>query len=226
VTAGGEVRGEEKVSDTFSSAEPRRADLLLAAGLAVAAHAALFASIPAVLVTSARAGQRPGAVALEIALSEPAAPVEEMVVPMPRMDLAEPVESLREPELAAPPLKPPDLPDLAVPAARPRPRTPASGVPGARAAAVADCHILYPRPAQREGRQGAVTLRVEVTGAGRAGRVAVVESSGHADLDAAAVEGLRRARYLPATDGRRPVASTHLVKVRFELSADGRARVR
>ena len=71
-----------------------------------------------------------------------------------------------------------------------------------------------------------MTLRVEVTGSGRATRVEVAESSGHADLDAAAVEGLKRARYLPASDGRRPVASAHLVKVRFELTADGRARVK
>jgi TonB family protein len=50
----------------------------------------------------------------------------------------------------------------------------------------------YPDEARWEGREGRVLLRFRVRADGRVGEADVVSSSGHADLDAAAVATLRR----------------------------------
>ena len=56
----------------------------------------------------------------------------------------------------------------------------------------------YPLVAIREGAQGQVLLLVEVLTDGRAGRIDLEKSSGHAALDAAAINAVRAWRFNPA----------------------------
>ena len=59
----------------------------------------------------------------------------------------------------------------------------------------------YPRRAERDGIEGNVTVRVTVGPDGRVSACSVSASSGNADLDAAACDGMTRyARYDPALD--------------------------
>ena len=59
----------------------------------------------------------------------------------------------------------------------------------------------YPRRAERDGIEGNVTVRVTVGADGRVSACSVTGSSGSADLDQAACEGMTRyARYNPAQD--------------------------
>jgi len=219
-----------------------RKDLFLAAGVALGLHVLLFVTIPVALILApAQAGQSPGVTSLEIALSAPApaaapqpvpvadpAPVPAPApAPVPEEPAVEPAVE-PEPELAPEPL-PLALPVPPSPRPDPEPGTrnqePSIPDAGARAAAWSRHNIRYPESALREGRTGGVTVRVEVLASGRAGRVELAESSGHADLDEAAVNGLRTAWYLPATDGRKAVTATQLFRARFEI-VNGRATVR
>ena len=218
-------------------------DLLVAAGLAAAAHALLFVALPVALVVApAQAGQNPGVTSLEIALAGPSAPSaptrpasraelprDEEPAPLPEMLGPEPAEAIREPEPVT--VRPEPLPEVTAPetvrpaSASPSPQAPSAGSSGAKAAMVGRHNIRYPERARAAGRTGAPVVRVEVLASGRAGAVELVESSGHADLDEAAVNGLKTTWYQPATDGRRPVASTKLFQPRFVIE-DGRAKVR
>jgi protein TonB len=56
----------------------------------------------------------------------------------------------------------------------------------------------YPLLAIRQGAQGQVLLLVEVLTDGRAGRIELEKSSGHAALDAAAINAVRAWRFTPA----------------------------
>lgn len=57
----------------------------------------------------------------------------------------------------------------------------------------------YPNRAQREGREGTVTMRITIGGNGRVSNCSVTGSSGHSDLDSAACRGMQQyARFTPA----------------------------
>jgi len=217
------------------AAQQRRSDLWAAGLAAAAAHAALLVWVPAALLAPAVAGQKPGVTSLEISLSAsaeprraarleaaPVPPVEREPAMLPRVDVPEPLREWQSPTAEPARVavaKVPEFPSSAGAA-------PSAASSGAKAAAVAGHSIEYPRWARLERREGVAVARVEVRSDGRAGKVQLVRSSGHADLDAAALEGLRLARYQPATDGRRPVAGVLEQPVRFTLTEDGRAVVR
>ena len=76
----------------------------------------------------------------------------------------------------------------------------------------------YPPEARRRKQQGLVVLNVFITGEGRPQRVEVAQSSGHALLDAAALEAVRQWRFSPARIGNLPIASQVEVPIRFKLS--------
>jgi protein TonB len=76
----------------------------------------------------------------------------------------------------------------------------------------------YPEMARRRGQQGRVVLHVDVSAEGMPVTVAVVETSGFASLDAAAMTAVQRWRFVPATRGGTPVPAVAEVPVRFRLT--------
>jgi protein TonB len=75
----------------------------------------------------------------------------------------------------------------------------------------------YPMSARRRGEQGTVLLKVLVTREGTAASVNVETSSGSTSLDEAALEAVRRWRFVPAKRGAQPVEAWHLVPIVFRL---------
>lgn len=75
----------------------------------------------------------------------------------------------------------------------------------------------YPMSARRRGEQGTVLLKVLVTSEGSAGTVNVQTSSGSTALDDAALEAVRKWRFVPAKRGAQPVEAWHLVPIVFKL---------
>ncbi len=75
----------------------------------------------------------------------------------------------------------------------------------------------YPADAIVRGLEGTVVLRLTIDASGRVADVEVVDSSGHAELDEAAVEAVRKWRGQPAQRNGRPVASRQLLPIRFRL---------
>lgn len=76
---------------------------------------------------------------------------------------------------------------------------------------------LYPSMARRLGEQGQVLLRVQVTAEGTAADVVVQTSSGSSRLDQAALETVRKWRFVAAQQGGRAVAATIIVPIVFHL---------
>jgi protein TonB len=77
---------------------------------------------------------------------------------------------------------------------------------------------VYPAYARRRGIEGRVVLGVEVTAEGNASAVAVVESSGHDSLDAAALKVVRQWRFDPAVRDGGVVPSRVQVPILFRLT--------
>jgi len=75
----------------------------------------------------------------------------------------------------------------------------------------------YPLYSRRHGEEGRAVLLVEVRPDGSVGKIEVVESSGHQRLDQAAVRALRRATFIPARQGGRPVAARQRIAFVFRL---------
>jgi len=75
----------------------------------------------------------------------------------------------------------------------------------------------YPASAARRGRQGVVLVRMEIDTRGKVAHVGVERSSGHPDLDRAALDAARRWTFRPARRGNQPVAITVLKPFRFVL---------
>lgn len=73
----------------------------------------------------------------------------------------------------------------------------------------------YPLAAQQRGHQGDVVVRLHVARNGRVEKAEVVESSGHAALDQAAVEAVSVWRGRPAMQNGQAVATT--VRLRFQF---------
>lgn len=75
----------------------------------------------------------------------------------------------------------------------------------------------YPRGARQRGEQGSVVLELSVDERGAVSGVAVAESSGYSELDAAAERAARAARFSPARAEGRPVASAARLTLTFRL---------
>ena len=152
------------------------------------------------------------------------------VPPEPPTELPKP----RPVAKAAPlPLEP--APVLAVPAeapsiatAQPVPRAPspqpvAAAGPSAITPPVFNADYLenpapaYPALSRRLGEQGKVVLRVLVSAAGTAEEVQLRSSSGHARLDDAARDTVRRWKFMPAGHGAESVAAWVLIPIYFRL---------
>ncbi|MDR2032511.1 MAG: energy transducer TonB [Azoarcus sp.] len=75
----------------------------------------------------------------------------------------------------------------------------------------------YPTLSREQGEQGEVFLHIHVSAEGKTRAVALHKSSGHERLDKAAMEVVWRWRFVPASQGGRPVAGAVIVPIRFTL---------
>lgn len=75
----------------------------------------------------------------------------------------------------------------------------------------------YPALSRRMGEQGKVMLRVLVNRKGTADKVELRSSSGSSRLDGAALETVKRWRFIPARQGDQPVAAWVLIPITFTL---------
>ncbi|HKR37136.1 MAG TPA: energy transducer TonB [Steroidobacteraceae bacterium] len=76
----------------------------------------------------------------------------------------------------------------------------------------------YPPASRRAGEQGTVRLKVLVDTSGRASNVAVTQSSGFPRLDQAAMDAVRKWRFVAATDGTNKIQAYTQVAVTFKLT--------
>jgi protein TonB len=79
----------------------------------------------------------------------------------------------------------------------------------------------YPATSRRQGEEGTVRVKVLVDERGRPQEVAVAQSSGFARLDEAALQAVRRWRFVAATNGERAVTAWTQVAITFRLTAQG-----
>jgi periplasmic protein TonB len=221
--------------------------LLLAAALALAAHALLLLfDLPPGRTIIQRAA--PQAVSIRL-VNPPAIPIAQPpppIKPLPPEPIRPPAPP--KPHKAAPPTPAPH-PAPAVPEpVAPEEVAPQSSVspPDALAAeppatvdpepaappapAVADAPvrlsvprydinppIVYPAPARRRNLQGTVLLDVFVTAEGRPTEVKLARSSGHAILDHSALQAVRKWHFEPARQGESPIAMWVQVPVKYAL---------
>lgn len=75
----------------------------------------------------------------------------------------------------------------------------------------------YPSISRREGEQGLVLLRVQVTANGAAASVELQTGSGSTRLDQAALEAVKKWRFVPAKRGEQSVSASVVVPVRFSI---------
>lgn len=79
--------------------------------------------------------------------------------------------------------------------------------------------VPYPMAAKKLAHEGDVDLRVWVNANGTAGDVVVLKTSGDADLDGAAVAGVKGWKYKPSRrDSGEAIGNTMVVKVHFQLT--------
>ncbi|MEO6716180.1 MAG: energy transducer TonB [Novosphingobium sp.] len=140
-----------------------------------------------------------------------------MVVPPPRISVTTQAPVVETVSQAPPP--PPSIVLAPPPAAPPPPRFSAKGaVPKGNPGSWATTND-YPSRALREEREGTASFRVAVGPDGRVTDCQITGSSGHADLDAATCENVRRrARFAPAMDGEgNPTTGTYSNRVRWVI---------
>ncbi|MEZ5758686.1 MAG: energy transducer TonB [Emcibacteraceae bacterium] len=75
----------------------------------------------------------------------------------------------------------------------------------------------YPRIARLRRQQGTVLLNVEVEMNGHPGDIQVVKSSGYQLLDQAAINTVRKWRFLPAKRGNEPVKANVEIPITFQI---------
>jgi protein TonB len=82
---------------------------------------------------------------------------------------------------------------------------------------VRSIQVAYPSAARSLGQEGTVRVLVEIGTDGVVISDEVYSSSGHRMLDSAALDAVKKARFLPALKNGRPVVARILVPVRFRL---------
>jgi protein TonB len=142
-----------------------------------------------------------------------------IVAPPPKVSLAPPPQ-ITVVNTPPPPAPPPPIVLAPPPPAAPR-VTPKGAVPKGNPGNWATTND-YPSRALREEREGTATFRVQIGPDGRVTDCQITGSSGHADLDAATCENVRRrARFTPATDGEgNPTTGSYSNRVRWVIPKD------
>lgn len=129
-----------------------------------------------------------------------------------------------EPSPAPTPSAPPASPVVVVAAPAPAPAPPASPTPAVPRELPASAiqyleppEPAYPRASRRMGEAGLVVVRVFVGTDGLPKQLQLLQSSGFARLDDAALEGVRRARFKPPIENGQPSAGWARIPIPFEL---------
>ncbi len=149
-------------------------------------------------VPGARVGEGATATASASGVPSPSSPPPGRVMPDP----VEPPEPIAHPKPRAGPAADGDL----------------EGDGGAVAAQVRGVSKpRYPSLSRRRNEEGRVVLAVEIRADGAHGSIEIVQSSGHSRLDHAAVQALKRAKFIPAKKGGERVTSTKQVAFTFRL---------
>ncbi len=100
----------------------------------------------------------------------------------------------------------------------PPPPPPAPVIPPSFTAAyLSNPALSYPPASQRLGEEGKVLLRVWVDANGLPDRIELEASSGYRRLDSAAIETVKRWKFVPARRGEQTIAATVLVPIVFKL---------
>jgi protein TonB len=136
-----------------------------------------------------------------------------------------PVKTSASPAQQAPSAQPEAAPtETAVAPAAPAPSPappaavePAVEPPRYNAAYLSNPKPAYPLAARRRGIEGKVLLRVEVSPGGECLHAELKKSSGHDMLDQAALEAVRKWRFVPARRGNSAVAAWVEVPIAFKL---------
>lgn len=140
----------------------------------------------------------------------PDAPPSERAVSMPPPEPPAVTESSDQPEAA-----PPAASTLGQLVDEPaQPMTP----PRADASFLNNPAPAYPPLSRRLREQGRVLMDVYILADGRVGQINLKRSSGYARLDEAALNAVRRWRYVPAKRGNDPIDYWHVQPLDFELS--------
>lgn len=133
--------------------------------------------------------------------------------------------------IAPSPLAAPSNIAAAAPAAAPVPATAPAAAPAPAAvaapvvAAQFDADYLqnprpaYPPAARRLGEQGKVWLRAHVLPNGTTDNVEIKQTSGSPRLDTAALEAVKRWRFVPARQGSEPLSSWVVIPISFSLES-------
>ncbi|HEV2562962.1 MAG TPA: energy transducer TonB [Rhizomicrobium sp.] len=79
------------------------------------------------------------------------------------------------------------------------------------------CEFWYPPELQRAGVTGTTVVSFHILVSGLVNQVAIVESSGNADLDKAALHCAAQWKYKPARRGNQPVEVTQTAKIVWQL---------
>ena len=175
-------------------------------------------------------------------LQPPSAPIKDKLRPeaaqnlparetaMAPVQVQAPVPTPAATQTSAQAAAPAATPVAAPSAAQPSAPTPAAepGMPATARNTDADYRAAYlnnPRPAYpllaiRQGAQGQVVLLVEVLPDGRAGRIELEKFSGHAMLDAAAINAVRAWRFTPARKEGLLTTQTVRIPIHFNLKEE------
>lgn len=145
-----------------------------------------------------------------------AEPLPPQPAPAP-LPIAVPVEPAEPPpvQIVAAPPAPEPAPPASAPASPAPP--PAIEAPRFNAAYLNNPPPEYPAAARRRGQEGRVLVRAEVLADGRCSRVELKQGSGHALLDQAALEAVRKWRFVPARQGDVAVSAWVDVPIAFKL---------
>jgi protein TonB len=197
--------------------------------LALVGHGAVFAALmmvatepPAFIPSSVLAvkwvsEEEPVAAMPEPTVKPRPLPIKPRERPMPRSEPA-PAPAMAELPAAAPATEP-AMPVLAsVATAGSAQATPIPVVsPRFDADYLSNPAPAYPAASRAMGEQGKVFLRVLVTPQGEAQEVHLGTSSGHERLDLAALDAVRRWKFVPARQGEETVAAWVIVPISFTL---------
>ena len=127
-----------------------------------------------------------------------------------RPPLPEPPEAEREPEPSPQPQQSAPAPDVPAPS---QARVAADKPPAPRRRIRPE----YPQGARQRGEEGDVTLALDISADGTVDGVRIMSSCGFAELEQAAIQAVRRARFSPARRGTRAVPSSASLTLTFRL---------